>query len=319
VKADFVVSAEQFSGFSPSVADEIAALPEIAATSGGRFDRFEFDGVANDLFAVEVSQIDQLLDVDMQEGGFDNPPDNAIWIHEDSAKDSNLAVGDQVDVQFASGGKQSFEVAGIYADATLAGNFLIDLATFEKFYPASTVDFFVFSRTADGTSTADARNGMEGVLKTYPQLKLEDRSEFQKSQEEQIDGLLTAVNGLLLLAIIIALLGIANTLALSVLERTREIGLLRAVGMMRKQARRMVLAEAVIVAVFGAILGLVIGLLFGLGAASALPESAVSTIAIPWASLVMVVIVAAIAGVVAGLLPARRAAKLDVLKAVSSE
>ncbi len=340
VKADFVVSAEQFNGFSPSVATDIAALPEMAASSGGRFDRFRFnvseepppstsspdigtppndDGKTKDLFAVDVSQIDQLLDVDMQEGGFENPPDNGIWIHEDSAKDNNLAVGDEVGVQFASGGVQQFEVAGIYADATLAGNFVIDLETFIKNYPASTVDFFVFARTADGTTAKEARTAIEGVLEAYPQLKLEDRSEFQKSQEDQIDQFLAAVNGLLFLAIVIALLGIANTLALSVLERTREIGLLRSIGMMRKQARRMVLAEAVIVAVFGALLGLVIGLLFGIGAASALPESAVSTVAIPWASLVTVVIVAAIAGVVAGLLPARRAARLDVLKAVSSE
>ena len=150
-------------------------------------------------------------------------------------------------------------------------------------------------------------------------MKLEDRAEFRASQEAQLNGLLVAVNGLLALALFIALMGIANTLALSVLERTREIGLLRAVGMLRRQVRQMVLTEAVTVAIFGAFLGVVVGVLFGIATASALPASAVGTVAIPMATLVAIVVAAAVFGTLAGLLPARRAARLDVLRAIQSE
>ncbi|HKY15160.1 MAG TPA: FtsX-like permease family protein, partial [Microthrixaceae bacterium] len=295
VSADFVISTDNFTGFSPTVATDVAALPEVSAASGARFDRFEFDGTAEDLTAVDVSVIDQLMDVDMIDGSFDEADESSIWVHEDSAEENGVSVGDTVPVKFASGGEQDFTVAGVYGDATLAGNFLVSLDTFTEFYPSVPVDFFAFAKAADDVPVDDARTAIEGVLDAYPQVTLEDRSEFQQSQEDQLNGILASVNGLLGLAIVIALLGIANTLALSVLERTREIGLLRAVGMLRKQSRRMVLAEAVIVAVFGAVLGLVIGLLFGLGASTAMPDSAVSTVAVPWGGLVTIVIVAAIA------------------------
>jgi putative ABC transport system permease protein len=127
------------------------------------------------------------------------------------------------------------------------------------------------------------------------------------------------VNGLLGLALFIALLGIANTLALSVLERTREIGLLRAVGMLRSQAREMVLAESAMVAVFGAALGVGVGAVFGIAAASAMPSSIIVATAIPWTTISVIVLAAAICGLVAGVLPARRAAKLDVLRAIETE
>ena len=153
----------------------------------------------------------------------------------------------------------------------------------------------------------------------YPQVTLESREEFNESQQDQLDQILLAVNGLLALALLIALLGIANTLALSVVERTREIGLLRAVGQSRRQARLMVLAEALIVALFGTVLGVTIGLVLGIGAVSAMPPSIITTTAVPVASLVVVVVLAALFGLVAGLLPARRASRLDVLDAISTE
>ena len=228
-------------------------------------------------------------------------------------------MGDTVEVQFASGGPQKLRVAGIYSDATWAGNYLIDMKTFEQYYPANQLDMFTFARVAPGVDITEARAAITAALATYPQVKLEDRAEFRASQEAQLNGLLVAVNGLLALALFIALMGIANTLALSVLERTREIGLLRAVGMLRRQVRQMVLTEAVTVAIFGAFLGVVVGLLFGIATASALPASAVGTVAIPIATLVAIVVAAAVFGTLAGLLPARRAARLDVLRAIHSE
>src|SRR5690606_697468 len=153
----------------------------------------------------------------------------------------------------------------------------------------------------------------------FPQAEVDDRQEFLDAQEAQIDQILVTVNVLLLLAVVIAVLGIANTLALSVFERTRELGLLRAVGMSRRQTRRMVRWEAAIVSLFGAVLGVVVGVLFGIAASYALPESFLDRIAIPTGTLAGLLVLAVVAGLLAAIAPARRAARLDVLRAITTE
>ena len=319
VRADFIVSTDSNTGFSPALTAELAALPELESVTGVRFDRFVFNGHGKDLTAVDPVPAGQVVDIDVKSGSLADLKPGSIFIHEDPAHDLGLAVGDTVEVQFAAGGPQQVRVAGIYGDATWAGNYLIDLETFERYYPANQLDLLTFARVAPGVAAANARTAIETALAAYPQVRLEDRAEFKASQEAQLNGLLIAVNGLLALALFIALMGIANTLALSVLERTREIGLLRAVGMLRRQVRQMVLTEAVTVALFGAVLGVAVGILFGVATASALPESAVSTIAVPIGTVVGIVVAAALFGTLAGLLPARRAARLDILRATAAE
>ncbi|MBL8777397.1 MAG: ABC transporter permease [Acidimicrobiales bacterium] len=320
VTADYVISGgDSFTGFSPELATELRALPEIGAATGIRFDRFAFDGNEADLTAVDADAAAAVVDVDLVDGSFDDLDAGSIMIHEDPADERSLEVGDTVEVTYASGGPQEVEVAGIYRDATFAGNYVVDLDVFAEHYPANNLDLFVFARVADGVDAAEARPAIEAALEDYPQVTLESREEFNESQQEQVDQILLAVNGLLGLALLIALLGIANTLALSVVERTREIGLLRAVGQSRRQARLMVLAEALIVSLFGTVLGVAIGLVLGLGAVSAMPPSIINTTAVPTASIVVVVVLAAVFGLVAGLLPARRASRLDVLDAISTE
>ena len=153
----------------------------------------------------------------------------------------------------------------------------------------------------------------------FPNVKLEDQAQFRKSQADQINKLLALITALLLLAIIIAVFGIINTLALSIFERTREIGLLRAVGMARKQIRSMVRWEAIIIAVFGALLGTVVGLFFGWALVQALHSQGITVLTIPGGQLFAYIVIAGLFGVLAAVLPARRAAKLDVLKAIVTE
>jgi putative ABC transport system permease protein len=157
------------------------------------------------------------------------------------------------------------------------------------------------------------------VSKEFPNVKIEDQAQFRASQAKQINTLLGLIQALLLFSIIIAVAGIINTLGLSVFERTREIGLLRAVGMSRRQVRSMVRWESVIIAVLGAILGTVIGLLFGWVMVQALKSQGISVFTVPGGQLVFYVLLAALFGVFAAIWPARRAARLDVLRAITTE
>jgi putative ABC transport system permease protein len=168
-------------------------------------------------------------------------------------------------------------------------------------------------------SIDELSSAVEGVAAAYPGADVLDKNEYKADQSKFVDQLLGLVYALLGLAILIALLGIANTLALSVLERTRELGLLRAVGMSRSQLRSTVRWESVIIALQGTVLGLLIGLFFGWALVTALADEGIDHLAIPWVSLLVVILLAGLAGVVAAVLPARRAAKLDVLRAIVTE
>ena len=283
VGADYVLSTAGFTGFSPELTADLAEIPEVSAVTGVRFNTILIEGNSRDVVAADAAVTDQLVDIDVQTGSLadldDATPSSCTRTPPD---DLGVTVGDHVTVEMAVGGPRELTVAGTYADAAFAGNYLIDLELFTEGYPTSNLDFFAFARLTEDADPAAARAAIDDAMTAYPQVTLEDRSEWQASQEAQFDSLLIAVNGLLGLALFIALLGIANTLALSVLERTREIGLLRAVGMLRRQVREMVLAESAMVAIFGAVLGVAIGTAFGVAIAVAMPPSVVTVTAIPY-------------------------------------
>jgi putative ABC transport system permease protein len=170
---------------------------------------------------------------------------------------------------------------------------------------------------AGGVTASEGRRAVEGVTDAYPQAEVLDNAQFKEEQGQFVDQMLGLIYALLGLAIVIALLGIANTLALSIFERTRELGLLRAVGMTRSQLRSTIRWESVIIALLGTALGLAIGVFFGWAMVEALRDEGIAVFKVPVASLVVVALLAAAAGVIAAIPPARRAAKLDVLAAVT--
>jgi putative ABC transport system permease protein len=172
---------------------------------------------------------------------------------------------------------------------------------------------------ASGTSADDLRAGLEQTLDPYPQVQVRDIADYKELVHSQIAVLLYLVYALLGLAIIIAVLGVVNTLALSVVERTREIGLLRAIGLARRQLRRMIRPESVVIAVFGAVLGLALGLVWGVCTQQVLALQGMTALAIPSGTIVAVVIGSAVVGVVAALLPALRASRMNVLAAIAHE
>jgi putative ABC transport system permease protein len=206
----------------------------------------------------------------------------------------------------------------IYSENVPAGDWMLGISGYEKHF-ADQFDFQVFVRKAPAVSTGSAMAAIEREVEKFPGAKLLDQTEYKADQTQFVDQLLGLVYALLGLAILIALLGIGNTLALSILERTRELGVLRAVGMTRPQLRSAVRWESVIIAVQGAALGLVVGVFFGWALVKAMSDDGITAFAIPWASLAVVVVLAGLAGVAAAILPARRAARLDVLRAIVSE
>ena len=220
-----------------------------------------------------------------------------------------------MELEFLGGQSATFEVVAVYADNTILGDWLIDNEDWDR-YLTGTQDQFISAVTAPGSSAEQARAALESVTVDYPQLEVRDQAEFRENQESQIDTFLVVVNVFLGISLVIALMGIANTLALSVFERTRELGMLRAVGTTRGQTRWMVLWEGAIVATFGGLMGTVIGVLFGWAAVVVIPDSFISSFAVPWPTLVVYVVISAIAGLIAALFPAIRAGRLNVLQAI---
>ena len=230
-------------------------------------------------------------------------------------------VGSTVPAEFVQTGAVELTVVGVYDEAIAGlGNWMISTSTFEaNFAPGEQRDLFGAATRAEGVEEEAAMRAIQGVAAGYPEVEVEDRTDFRRTQQQQVDQPLATINVLLAFSLLNALFGIANTMALSVIERTRELGLLRAVGMSRQQVRRMVRWESIIVAGFGAALGVTLGLLFGVALAQAMPDNVVSKIAVPFPVLIQIGVLAVIFGLLAAMLPARRAARMNVLEAIATE
>jgi putative ABC transport system permease protein len=240
-----------------------------------------------------------------------------LLIDSNAATSKHLGVGSVVPVKFAETGSSTMRIGGVFKPNALLGTFLVSDGFFLSHFN-SPLPVAVLLRTDNGASTSTGAAVASG-LNAYSNLKIQTRAEFKKAQENQINQLLGLVYALLALAVIIALIGIVNTLMLSVFERTHEIGLLRAVGMKRRQIRAMIRSESVILSLFGAVIGVVIGTALGTAFAASLKQQGITDIVIPIASLIVFLVLAALLGLGAASWPARRAAKLDVLEAIAAD
>jgi putative ABC transport system permease protein len=297
---------------------KLRALPEVDSVVGYRFSfsAIKVAGDEKDLNATDYAQLSRHIDIDIIKGSTDTAPDDGLLVHEDSAKDNHYEIGSKVEVQFGDGQTETLTVAAIYKDATIMGNWVISNAMWDKHFTRQQ-DQFITLRLKDGADATVAKTDIETIGKDFPQAKAEDRVQFKKTQQQQIDFVLRLINIFLLLSIIIAFVGIVNTMSLSVFERTRELGLLRAVGTTRPQLGHMIKWEAAIVALLGGLLGIVLGVLFGLAAVAAVPKSFIKSTSIPVGQLLIYIVFAGLAGLVAAWFPARRAAKLNVLDAIA--
>jgi putative ABC transport system permease protein len=323
-KADYVISTGSgfggFGGFSPQLGDDVAKLPQVGESSPLRFNEAEFDGSSKFFVALQPQSANDLFDLDVEDGRTaDLEQSNSLAVSRSVADDHDWRIGTTVPVRFPNG-TTDLTVRMIFGNGAKEGlaDYAFSIATFDEHY-TNQLDQQVYVKLASGVSPAEGRRALDGLLKAYPNAELQDRTEFKEAQAAMINQLLGLIYVLLALAVLIALIGIANTLALSIYERTRELGLLRAVGMSRRQLRSTVRWESVIISLLGTFLGLVIGLFFGWAVVEALADQGITEFAPPGDQLVVVVIIGGIAGVIAAIGPARRAAKLDVLRAVTHE
>ena len=239
------------------------------------------------------------------------------------AKDHDVRLGSRIPVDFPAGRKAELTVAALTDQDSakgfgMQGGLFLGLETIERYVPGGQ-DSALYVNAASGTSADTLRSRLEETVDPYPQVQVRDQADYKRLVRNQISVLLYLVYALLGLAIVIAVLGVVNTLALSVVERTREIGLLRAIGLARRQLRRMIRLESVVIAVFGAVLGLTLGLVWGVCVQQVLALQGMKALAIPWGTLIAVVVGSAVVGIVAALLPALRAARMNVLAAIAHE
>ncbi len=319
VTADYVISDSSFQGLSPSVAETLRDLPELSAVSPFRAIPVEIDGETTTIGAVDGSAIEQLLNLRLVEGSFDGLVNGGLLVNEDRADGLGVGVGDPIEFMLANGDVNTLEIGGIYAESAVAGNLLMSIDTLESISQQPPRDFFLVARLADGVDPRLADQAVRASVADLPQVEVQTNAEFRRQQEDQINQLLIVITALLLFAITIAIVGISITLALSVFERTREIGLLRAVGMNRRQLRRTVRWEAVIVSVFGALVGIVLGTLIGIALANAVPDNIIDSVSFSPGITVVIVIAAVIAGLFAALYPSFKASKMNVLEAIATE
>ncbi|MCQ4080521.1 ABC transporter permease [Streptomyces sp. RB6PN25] len=246
-----------------------------------------------------------------------------ITVGESFADSHRLEVGDALGVTFLGGRTAQLKIYAITSKSTAFDNgaMYVGLDTAARYIPAQLMpqDVMLFATSADSKNTQTAYTALKVAVHDYPQVQVRDQADYKTLLQNQIGQMLNLVYGLLALAIIVAVLGVVNTLALSVVERTREIGLMRAIGLSRRQLRRMIRLESVVIALFGAVIGLGLGMGWGTAAQKLLALQGLGTLAIPWSTITAVFIGAAVVGLLAALAPAFRASRMNVLNAIATE
>jgi putative ABC transport system permease protein len=331
VGADFIMQAGM--GDMPITPAAVHALKSVSST--GTIERFTDytiisakivtpggRTVTKDLSAADPSYVKDLR-LDTTQGRLSDAygPD-AMSVPEGFAKDNHLKVGDTLTVTPVSGRTAHLRVAAVTSDDTSIehGTMFTGITTARRYLPADKMpgDVMLFAKAADGKQD-EAYAALKAAVSHYPQVKVRDQADYKDLIHKQVNQLLYMIYGLLALAIIVAILGVVNTLALSVVERTREIGLVRAVGMSRRQLRRMIRLESVVIALFGAVVGLGLGLGWGSTAQQVLASQGLGVLRIPWSTIITVFIGSAVVGLLAALLPAFRAARMNVLGAIATD
>jgi putative ABC transport system permease protein len=306
-------------GVSPAVAtllrgrDDVADVVELRETSA------LVDGQEHLVTGLDTAGLDQVIDLGVETGSLADLGPGRILVSAAEAKKLGVRTGDDVVLTFPETGEQTVRVAGTFSKGSLINaSFVMPLPDFAA-NVTSTLDGAILMTNAPGIDPATAKTTIESALSDYPNVTVNTPADITREARSSVDQLLGIVTALLLLAVVVAVLGIVNTLALSVVERTREIGLLRAVGSTRAQVRAVVRRESVLMSVLGALTGIALGTGSGIALSRALADEGITTVSVPLGTLAIYLVVAIGVGILAALGPGRRASRVDVLRALTAE
>jgi putative ABC transport system permease protein len=317
--SQFIVSNVVGQPFSTAIATELRTRPGVEAVTQLRSASPELKGGGNAwTVAVDPTAFRQAFAIPTVAGSFAALAPGTVAVAAPEAKKHGFKLGDTVTMKFQAKSIGLKVVALFPSAAALPGNYVVTPDVLER-GGLTPLDAMVFVTKDQAASTSAVRRQIEDVIKDLPTVTVKDPEGFAAEQKKQVNQFLYLIYGLLGLSVIIAILGVVNTLGLSVIERTREVGLLRAVGLTRRHIRTMIRLESVVVAVLGGVLGTLMGVLFGATLVIALKDQGLTELAVPWPWLGGFLLLAAVAGVLAAVVPARRAARLDVLKAIGTE
>ncbi|MGW2372608.1 ABC transporter permease [Kitasatospora sp. NPDC001683] len=319
--ADYVLSGNGATPIGHEVTDHVKAVPGIQAVTRQRYAVAHLNGFQLVVSGVDTNTVDQAVKPQYVAGSTADVAAGKVMVDQTTADADHLSIGSQVELHFLNGNVGTLTVGAISKPPAGAGkdggSWEVSLDTLNRFAPEAQ-DFALYLNTAPGADKQHVQNALDSTLAGYPQVTVQNQADYKKSIAGQVDTVLYLVYALLALAIVIAVLGVINTLALSVIERTREIGLLRAVGTSRGQVGRMIRLESVLIAVHGALLGLGLGLAWGIAGQKALTLYGITALGIPWTTILAVLVGAALAGLAAAVLPAMKAARTRVLTAIAS-
>ncbi len=327
VAADYLITTDSFSGVPETLSADLTAAGAAAAVGfdeyPARIDSPAAPGRVDEaeLTVTDLDAISEVANLDIREGAIGGlDPMSALLVHSEAADDWGLTVGDEVGVSLTSGETLALTVGAVFTQTRppFWDQWIIDESLHQQTGGADRFDRWVAVNVHDDDPEA-SRSQLDEVLAGYPSATLEDRQEFRESLESELNTALALVNVFLLFALLVALVGIVNTLTLSVFERTREIGLLRAVGMTRRQLRRAIRWEAATIALYGAVVGVVLGLAFGVALSVAIPDGIIDRVSVPSGQMVGLVLVAVAFGLLAAIFPSYRAGRMNVLEAIATD
>jgi putative ABC transport system permease protein len=327
ITADLIVQASgggfAFSGFSPAVPEAVAGVDGVETVTSFGFGEglvtYPDGGTAESFVGtVDPATVSQALNPEMEEGSLTDLENGGVVVDRQIVEDNDLAIGDQIVLTAPGGGTLDLEIQAISDDLVVLGFWTITQDDWATVAPEQLIGQ-TYASLAAGADIETVQADVEAAISQFPELEVLTLDEFIGDVANQLSAFVNVIYGLLALSIIIAVIGIANTISLSVHERTRELGLLRAVGMDRGQVRSAIRWEALVISVLGTLVGLTLGLVLSRVLIQALKGFGLTSFSLPLGSLVVWLIAFALLGVLASLLPARRAAKLDVLKAIATE
>ncbi|MBO4257777.1 ABC transporter permease [Streptomyces griseorubiginosus] len=317
IRADYVVSMANGNELSPDVDKKVSATDGVTATSPLRNVYSRIDGTGESLTGVTGSAIGQLTDLKLDSGTFEVGGAQAV-VDKETAKSHGWRAGSSFTAHYEDGRSSRLTVSGVYEGNELIRGILLDDSVVTP-HVKDPGDMQVLVKTAHGASDA-TKDRLEKALGSNPAIKVQDKKDLSNSIAQTFTLILNMVYGLLAMAVVVAVLGVINTLAMSVFERSQEIGMLRAIGLDRKSVKRMVRLESLVISLFGGVLGIGLGVFFGWAAGELLgTKMPTYELVLPWARMAVFLLLAATVGVLAALWPARRAARLNMLSAIKSD